>query len=211
MSRIVVFMAMLLAMLGCKAVPDEDTLGELREQVAAFPIEIHDAMARWAANRVAYGYLLHHRVGPYIGHISCSEIGKRNSETEIEVQVADMLKCLDAHLTTSYKGCLSIILDDVSDEHFTTHSDCRWKSFYHATNPERMPPETDAGRVTVDTITEALLGPPPPKEIQLILLGIGMLGRGGILCVQGADWACVEDPFGADAPTTSAGTSGGDR
>lgn len=203
------FAAFLSCIAGCwEAEPDGDTMGELRDTVASFPIELKTSMARWAANRVAFGYVAAHGEG-YIGDIDCyNPSSKVRRFAQITLQ--DMLKCLSAMQTTTYRGCLDIILENTYQEHVDDgYVECKWNRFTKDLAPEEMPPEAEADRVMQGDMTWVLIGlPPPPLEIQMMLLGVhGVLGPKGALCPQGVDWACAPSPFG-DAP---GGSSGGDR
>lgn len=196
---------------GCwEAEPDQDTFGELRDQVASFPIEIKMVMGRWAANRVAYGYMLGFNTSDNdIGQLMCNNPDRPGVSIRVAVTVVDMLKCLGTNRTTIYKECLQLIKEEREDER--SGGPCEWESFVHAFDPENVPHEFDAERATVDDITRALLGPPPPLEIQLLLMGLpGVMGPGGAFCIQSVDWACAPDPF-SGPPGTSASSGGGDR
>jgi hypothetical protein len=206
--------AMALSVIGCKAVPDEDTLDRLRNHVASIPIEVRSVMAKWAANRTAYGYLLHYQGDAQLGTIECED----ESGKPVLVKIAPMSKmyeCLNTMRTSTYLECLALILTDVADE--TPDLFCEWSTHQNGLAPGEIPEEFKADRSTdeavIDMITRALIGPyMPPPEIQLMLMGIpGFVGPGGALCPQGVDWACAPNPL-EDQPgtTTSAATGGGD-
>jgi hypothetical protein len=130
----------------------------------------------------------------------------------IEMTTGDMLRCLDANPTSSFKECLSIMLENVQDDHDSV--ECRWQSFNAKFWETRRPYEMDPERVSIEAMAQLLLGPPPPLEIQLMLMGLpGMVGGAGLLCVQTrARWACAPNPFDGDpGVTTGASSGGGDR
>lgn len=211
---ICVLAALILA--GCwEAEPDRDSLGELRNTVASFPVEVKGVMSRWAANRVAYGYMLNsaQRGDDHLGTIRCIANGAQHfSDPVFDIQVSDMLLCLTRMGTTPYLGCLDVILSDKADEH--PDRECSWIGHRTGLAPDEIPDDFRADRISDDEIAWALVGlPPPPKEIQILLLGLpGMLGRAGALCIQAKrDWACAPNPFDAEPGTSSAATGGGDR
>ena len=212
-KALTVSIALATSVAGCwEADPDKDTLGDLRDQVAGFPIEVKHVMASWAANRVAYGYILNNsnRGDDHLGTIRCVKDDKPHfSDPVFDLPVGDMLACLNKHGTSTYFQCLKYLLEDAADEH--PDRECSWIGFRTGLSPDEVPDEFKAERATVDDITRALLGPPPPLEIQLLLMGLpGIMGPSGAFCIQRVDWACAPDPFGGP-PGTSASSGGGDR
>lgn len=204
-----------LLVVGCKAAPDDDSMDRLRDQVASIPIEVRSVMAKWAANRTAYGYLLHYQSGTQLGTIECENEAGTPVALKI-VPMSKMYECLNTMRTTTYLECLALILTDIADE--TPDLFCNWSTHQHGLAPGEIPAEFKADRSTdeavIDTIVRALVGPyTPPPEIQLMLMGIpGFIGPGGSLCPQGVDWACAPNPLDEDpSVTTSASSGGGDR
>ncbi len=195
--------------IGCKAVPDGDDLDRLMEQVAGIPTEIRSVMAKWAANRTAYGYLLHYQSSTQLGTSGCEDDSGKPVFVK-PVQMSKMYACLNTMQTTTYLECLALILTDIADE--TPDLFCEWNTHQSGLAPDEIPVEFKADRITDQNIADALLGPPPPLEIQLMLMGLpGMVGPGGALCPQGVDWACVDNPLDDAPPSTAAASGGGDR
>ena len=198
---------------GCKAVPDGDDLDRLQDHVAALPDGLKAALSQWAANRIAYGYCLNHK-GNDVGVIHCTEYddGTAIYGERIVIPIEEMLLCLNRHLTTTYRECLSLILESTSKDKGDKFG-CEWSRFESDMDPSRIPPEMDANRVTDDHIVDALLGPytPPPAEVRALMGLPGFVGPRGVLCIQGVDWACADNPLDDTAPTTSASSGGGDR
>ncbi len=200
---------------GCwEADPDQDTMGELRDTVASFPPEVSDVMRRWAANRVAFGYVSQYQRDEFFGTVVCYDNDKPGNPLANQTHtydIKDMLKCLNNNMTMTYAQCLAYMLTDFSDLY--PDRDCEWSQFAKKLKPDEMPAETEVERVTIATMAHALLGPPPPVEIQLLLIGLpGMVGPAGALCIQvKRDWACA--PAFGDEPgvTSSAASGGGDR
>lgn len=203
----------MMVIFGCKAVPDEDDMDRLRNQVASIPIEMRVVMGRWAANRVAYGYLRNsfdRDREEIFGTIRCIDGAQSPTDPVIDLKLPEMFACLNKNLTSTYFDCLTIILDDIQDQH--PGLNCRWLDSRYGLTPDEAPPEFSSERITDDGIVRALLGPPPPIEIQLMLMGLpGFVGPGGALCPQGVDWACADNPLDDAPPSTSAASGGGDR
>lgn len=212
MRHFVALLLMLFSLPGCwEAVPDEGTMGELQQDVASFPPEVQDVMARWAANRVALGYCRAKGIHDRIGLIRCYDPDKPTNTflgRTIEIEVGDMIKCLIGNTTTTYAGCLEWLLTDTRDTY--PHMECEWSEYGRGFSPQELPDETSADRVSVYTMTRALLGEPPPMNIQIMLMGLpGMMGPAGALCIQvKREWACAPGPF-SDSPGASSATSGG--
>ncbi len=191
------------ALAACEAVPDEDSLDKLRDSVASIPIEAQGIFDKWAANRVAFGYLLNYDSDQLLGTITCKNGPK---ETDIDVSVQQVIRCLSSYRTAVYKDCLASVLDDVHDEYMD--DECKWKSFERPFDPAYTPYEFESERVGLKERVASLLGDPPPMEVQLLLIKMGMMGPAGVLCPL-STWACPENPFGGSTVTTS--TGGGDR
>jgi hypothetical protein len=191
------------------AEPDGDSMDVLKERLAGIPFEAQLALNRWAANRIAYGYTLRH--GNYeIGALECTS--RAEGTQWIDITGPDMLKCLILNQTMTYVDCLLWIKEGIEEENADKAYECRWAKYEDGWDPEDIPSSMDAERVTMEQLIQELLGPPPPVEIQLMLLGIaGLGGAGGILCVQSVDWACPENPLTGEPSTTSASSGAGDR
>ncbi len=196
-----------------EADPDQDTLAELQGVVSGWPLEIKHAMAKWQANRIALGYLMgrYDKGEDYIGTIRCVNKGIPHfSDPVIDVTVTAVIKCLRDTGTATYLECLDLILSDRADEY--PDRECSWIGHRTGFAPDEIPDDFRAERLADKDLTWGLVGlPPPPIEIQLMLLGLpGMMGARGALCPQGVRWACA--PAFGDVPgTTGAATGGGDR
>lgn len=199
---------------GCKAIPDGDDFDRLTDKIAGIPIEARLALDRWAANRVAYGYLLHYRDdNTWLGTLRCDTFKKGTQFYEVSVN--SVMMCLNRVQTATYAECLKLVVEEIEEENADDGYACLWESFTKSDlNPKSTPSEFDAERHSDETLAEILIGPyMPPIEIQLMLMRVpGMVGPRGALCPQGVDWACAELPLdGEPNPTTSAASGGGDR
>lgn len=195
-----------LLVVGCwEADPDQDSMGELRAIVQNFSGPVRQTMAKWQANTIARGYLLAKRIDSPIGYIDCPGAGRH------PMFVRDMLACLVRRSTSTYDECFGHMLRQFYDETDLILPDaCKWThlpEFDPGNMPDEFQPDMNADFAAL------LLGPPPPIEIQLMLMGLpGVMGPGGALCIQvKRDWACAPDPFEDTPGTTSAAAGGGDR
>lgn len=191
--------------LGCTAVPDGDDYGRVREVLAGAPQNVLDALRVFAANRVAYGWWLAREDSfEKVGEVQCDE-------QLHDLVVRDVLYCLNRYKDWSYSKCLDD-MGAVFEYDLQKGNNCRFVGVEPRYHPDKMPSEFNADRVSIDSVVQALLGQPPPIEIQLLLIGAGgFVGPRGVLCPMGADWACPEDPLNPGVTSSSAATGGGDR
>lgn len=188
-----------------EAVPDGNEYDNLREMVSGAPQNVLDALRVFAANRVAYGWWLSRKDQfEKVGEVMCNE-------QLYDVVVRDVLFCLNRYKDWSYSKCLDD-MGAVFEYDLQKGNNCYFAGVEPRYHPDKMPAEFNADRVSVDHMVQALLGPPPPLEIQLLLIGAGgFVGPAGVLCPMGSDWACPEDPLDPGGTSSSAATGGGDR
>lgn len=198
--------------LGCwEAKPDNDTLDDLRDSIASVPVEIRSVMGKFAANRFAYGYLRTYGKDVQLGTIACLDNKDNQAVGPTHIPIHKMWSCLHTMQTTTYLECLDLILQEFNDDYPEAY--CEWVGYQMNLRPDEVPDEFKAEFQTTDSIVHTLLGPPPPLEIQLMLMGLpGMMGPRGMICPQGASWACAPNPLdGEPTPSTSAASGGGDQ
>jgi hypothetical protein len=204
-STIAALVMSVMMVVGCEAVPDGDDYDHLREMVAGAPQGVLDALRVYASNRIAYGWWLSREDSfEKVGEVMCDE-------QLHDVVVRDVLFCLNRYKDWSYSKCLDN-MGAVYEYDLFKGNNCNFAGVEPRYHPDKMPKEFEAERVGVDAVVQALLGPPPPVKIQLLLIGAGgFVGPAGVLCPMGADWACPENPLNPGDTSSSAATGGGDR
>jgi hypothetical protein len=214
MKHLLALTMIILLALGCDGfsltTPDGGDMARLEQQIAGIPSSALLELKVWAANRYTAGYLHGQANGnrwKKIGTIYCPGAAGK------DVHLHEALDCLNSFQTLTYAACLTRILNAHQDspDGATTGEPCHWHDvFTPGYAPDELPGECEPESVDAERIVLALLGPPPPLEIQMLFFGAGLFGASGALCPLAA-WGCPDDPGAPGVPQPAPGPGDGDH